>query len=344
MEKLFTATLSAASTDVYLSGGMDELFTMLSQEKRKLLAVADSNTLQFLPAGVDAVEVIPGEEGKTMDTVLSILSEAKRRGFARDDMFVAIGGGVICDITAFAASLYMRGCQLVLAPTTLLAQVDASLGGKTGVDFEGVKNLIGSFYPAKLVYLSMLSLSTLPEPEFKNGLGEVLKHALLAETSELHTFLLEKKDAVLSRDEQALGTMIRLSLEVKRRYIERDPKETQGIRESLNLGHTFAHGLETMGSLSRFSHGEAVAWGVVKALRLSADRDICEGEFAEKGIELFHAYGFDSEYSVDDVTSYLSAISNDKKKRAGKVRFVLMKGQGEPYLLPLDTDEIRSLV
>ncbi len=344
MEKLFTARLSAASSDVYLGNSMDELFDLLSENKKKVLAVVDSNTLPFLPEGIDYVEVTPGEEGKTLLTVVALLHEAKRLAFARDDMFVAIGGGVICDITAFAASLYMRGCQLVLAPTTLLSQVDASLGGKTGVDFEGVKNLVGSFYPASIVYLSTLALASLPDPEFKNGLGEVLKHALLAETSELHTFLTDNQDAIFSREKDALSEMIRLSLDVKRSYIERDPTETKGIRESLNLGHTFAHGLETMGGLSRFSHGEAVAWGVVKALALSVEKGLCSPEFASAGGALFESYGFDQDYAVDDRESYLSAIASDKKKREGKVRFVLMKGQGEPYLLPLDAQEIRDLI
>jgi len=344
MKRLFTATLSEKESQVYQGAAVEQLFEALAHQKSKILAVADANTRHFLPEGIEYVLVEPGEEAKNLETVRAILSHAKDLSFARDDMFVAVGGGVICDITAFAASLYMRGSGLVLAPTTLLSQVDASLGGKTGVDFEGVKNLVGTFYPASLIYLSTEALQVLPDPEFKNGLGEVLKHALLSSSDELYMFLMSNHDQIVERDEKAIGKMIRLSLEVKRSFIERDPKETEGIREALNLGHTFAHGLETMGGFSRFSHGEAVAWGVVRALRLSAERNLCSPQFRAHGEKLFDLYQFDSDIRIDDADAYLAAIGNDKKKRGGLVRFVLLEGQGRPVLVPLDTREIRDLV
>lgn len=344
MKRLFTATLSEKESQVYQGTAVEQLFESLAHQTSKILAIADTNTLQFVPEGVRYVLVEPGEEAKNLDSVKTILSRAKQLSFARDDMFVAVGGGVICDITAFAASLYMRGARLALAPTTLLSQVDASLGGKTGVDFEGVKNLVGSFYPASMIFLSTEALQVLPDPEFKNGLGEVLKHALLSSSDELYWFLMTHHDQIIARDEASIGKMISLSLDVKRSFIERDPKETEGIREALNLGHTFAHGLETMGGLSRFSHGEAVAWGVIKALRLSTERNLCSSQFLAYGEKLFDLYQFDSDMRIDDVDAYLAAISSDKKKRGGLVRFVLLKGQGQPVLVPLDTREIRALV
>ncbi|MBN2859518.1 MAG: 3-dehydroquinate synthase [Sphaerochaetaceae bacterium] len=344
MKRLFTATLSEKESQVFQGTAVEQLFESLAQQQSRILAVADTNTLRFVPEGVAYILVETGEEAKTLDTVSAILSRAKQLSFARDDMFVAVGGGVICDVTAFAASLYMRGARLALAPTTLLSQVDASLGGKTGVDFEGVKNLVGSFYPASMIFLSTETLQVLPDPEFKNGLGEVLKHALLSSDDELYQFLMTHHDQIIARDGEAIGKMIRLSLEVKRSFIERDPKETEGIREALNLGHTFAHGLETMGGLSRFSHGEAVAWGVVRALRLSTERNLCSPQFLDYGKKLFDLYQFDSEFCIDDVDAYLDAIANDKKKRGGLVRFVLLEGQGQPVLVPLDTWEVRALV
>ncbi len=344
MKRLFTATLSDRESQVFQGAAVDQFFEVLASQGSRVLAVADANTLRFVPEGVEHILVEAGEEAKTLDTVSAILSRAKHLSFARDDLFVAVGGGVICDITAFAASLYMRGARLSLVPTTLLSQVDASLGGKTGVDFEGVKNLVGSFYPASMIYLSTETLQVLPDPEFKNGLGEVLKHALLSSDDELYQFLMTHHDQIITRDGEAIEKMIRLSLEVKRSYIERDPKETEGIREALNLGHTFAHGLESMGGLCRFSHGEAVAWGVVRALRLSAERNLCSRQFLSYGERLFDLYQFNSDPGIDDVDAYLGAIASDKKKREGRVRFVLLLGQGQPVLVPLNTREIRDLV
>ncbi len=340
MEKVFTAHLSSRDTDVFIDSSLSTLVEELSGRGKKVLYIVDRNTRGFLPSGLDVLEVTPGEEAKKIETVMDIIGRAKKSGFARDDMFVAVGGGVICDITALAANLYMRGIGLVLAPTTLLSQVDASLGGKTGVDFEDVKNLIGTFYPASIVFLPTEPLRSLSDSEFRNGLGEVLKHALLASTDELTRFLLRNTEKILARDEKVLGEMIRMSLEVKKCYIEADPTESQGIREALNLGHTFAHGLETMGGLSRFSHGEAVAWGVVKSLRLASAKEFCSARFADEGESLFVRFGFESDYPIDDIDSYIAAMNSDKKKRNGKVRFVVMKEQGVPVLLPLDPVEI----
>jgi 3-dehydroquinate synthase len=340
MKHIFDCQLDSKITKVYTSISIAPVLDHLFETNEKKLFIVDEHTKPFLDERCDFVEIAPGEEAKHMDTVLHIIHEAKVRKLGRDDSFIAVGGGVICDITGFVASLYMRGTQLTLIPTTLLAQVDASLGGKTGVDFENIKNFVGQFYPAHRLYLSPDTLTTLSDKEYKNGLGEVLKHALLAEDDSLYTYLMHNKRKIINREVEILQKMIITSLLVKKSYIERDPKETIGIRASLNLGHTFAHALESVGNLRAISHGEAVAWGVVAALKCSVSLQLCSQEFSQKYCELFDAYEFDHTQKVDDIPLFISSLANDKKIREGKIRFVLMKGQGETTLLPLDGEQV----
>ncbi len=340
MKKIFECQLKDVSTTVYISKKIQEVLEEISTTDGKKLFIADENTKHFLKDCENVILLSPGEGAKTLESVEYIISQARMRGFSRDDTFVAVGGGVICDITGFASSLYMRGTGLILIPTTLLSQVDASVGGKTGVDFNNSKNFIGTFYPARNVYISVDTLHSLSHREYKNGLGEVLKHALLDSTLELYNLLISKKYQILNREEDALIEMITSSLRVKIRYIEQDPKEEKGIRDALNLGHTFAHALESVGNLTQFSHGEAVAWGVVKSLSLAESLGHCERSFASTYKDLFDEYEFDVTHSVTDIPLFVSSLNYDKKKREGKVRFIIMKGQGNPLLLPLEKEVI----
>ncbi len=340
MKHIFDCQLESKITKVYSSVSLKKIFDQIFKTNEKKLFIVDCNTKPFLDERCDFIEIAPGEDAKHIDTALTIISEAKKRNFGRDDSFIAIGGGVICDITGFVASIYMRGTSLTLIPTTLLAQVDASLGGKTGVDYENIKNFIGQFYPAQNLYLCAETLTTLPDKEFTNGLGEVLKHALLAEDDSLYTLLASHCDQILDRHLDALEQMIIKSLYVKKSYIERDPKETKGIRDSLNLGHTFGHALESVGNLSTISHGEAVAWGVVCALKCSVAKELISQEYYQKYRSLFEMYHFDLSYKVEDLPLFLSSLNNDKKRRGGELRFVLPKGQGEIALLTMKGEEV----
>lgn len=340
MEKIFDVQLQDSTTIISFSKSITEVLDEISSLPGKKLFIADENTKKFVIGMKHVLLLSPGESAKNIDSVTSIIKEAKVNGFSRDDYFIAVGGGVICDITAFASSIYMRGLNLILIPTTLLSQVDASVGGKTGVDFDNSKNFIGTFYPAKHVYISVDTLTSLPDKEFKNGLGEVLKHALLDSTQEVYHLLISRKDEILKRNESVLVELIRLSLKVKISFIERDPKELKGIRDALNLGHTFAHALESVGNLTYFSHGEAVAWGVVKSLMLGESLGLCDKKFASTYKALFHEYEFDVAMDVEDIPLFLSSLNQDKKIREGKVRFIIMKGQGKPLLLPLEKEVI----
>ena len=346
MERLFSVPLKGgAYTDVYSVKTENEFGECLSGYGSNVLFVADSNTARYLPDGVPSLVLPPGEREKNWSSIDRILSKALSLGLARDSVFIAVGGGVILDMTAFAASVYMRGARVVLVPTTLLSMVDATLGGKTGIDYGGGKNLVGTFYPAEDVIIAPHTLSTLSDKEYRCGLGEVVKHAFLSHDSRLYDFLEKNRDAVLSRSGSVMMDMISLSLEVKIDYITADPEEKKGIRSALNLGHTFGHALEALEGFS-ISHGEGVAWGVVKAFETGRKLGITPPSYAEKALSLISSYGFDTHLSVspESFSSFYSAIGKDKKKKGGVVRFILMKGQGEPVLMPLDESIVREAV
>ena len=344
MQNLFSCTLGQHVTHVAAVDSIDEIVRMHSDIERSVLWVCDTNTRRFLPDDLHAVVLPSGEVSKNWTSIERIVTVAKERGLARDSKFLAVGGGVVCDMTAFAASIYMRGCAVSLVPTTLLAMVDASLGGKTAIDLLGAKNLVGTFYPAKEVFVCAQALGTLGDAEFRNGLGEVLKHAVLCPDDSLATFLSENRMPILQRDAAVLEQMIMASLAVKRHYIERDPTERQGIRDALNLGHTFAHALESVGNLSTWSHGEAVAWGVVRALQAGVAEGITDKKFARQYSRLFGEYGFEIDWKVSDIPAFLAALESDKKKRGSMVRCVLMAGQGQHILRSLDAQLVTELV
>lgn len=345
MNHLYDCNLGTKATSVFRASTVEDILGHLQLHSESRLWVCDTNTFPLLPAALSPVVVVPAGEGaKTWGYLQTILGMAKDANLARDSHFIAFGGGVVCDMTGFAASVYMRGAKLTLVPTTLLSMVDASLGGKTAIDLFNAKNLVGTFYPADELLLCTKLLSTLPKKEYQNGLGEVLKHALLSQDTRLFDFLELYRRQVLNRELDFIEQMVELSLQVKRQYIEQDPKEQFGIRDALNLGHTFAHALETVGNLTLWSHGEAVAWGVVRAIRAGSALKITAPAFAERAETLFCEYGFDTSHQVTDPQAFLMALAHDKKTRKGQVRFVLMEGQGKPVLTPLNFELIEDLI
>lgn len=299
------------------------------------LTVVDSHT-QGLAPWPNPYVLPPGEEQKSLERTVEILSHCARLGLGRDSLMVGAGGGVICDLTAFAASLYMRGCHLILIPTSLLAMVDAAIGGKTGVDFQGWKNLVGTFYPAGEVLLYPSLLQSLPEREYWCGMAEVVKHALL-QPRRLWPFLLRHREAIRRRDPSVLPDLIRLAVEVKIYHVERDFRES-GMRAHLNLGHTFAHALESVTGFQGVKHGEAVAWGLLRALELGLLLGLTPARYVAEVRGLLQDWGYRLRYEGVDPQALWEAMIRDKKKRAGEVRFVLQRGPGKTLVLPLARD------
>ncbi|MDR0596973.1 MAG: 3-dehydroquinate synthase [Treponema sp.] len=283
----------------------------------------------------------PGEAAKSWDSVERILAAACQSGLGRDGLFIGIGGGVVTDLAAFAASIYMRGAQLCLVSTTLLGMIDAAVGGKTGFDLLGIKNLAGTFYPAPWVYLPLEALKTLPPEQWKSGMGELLKTAVLDGSPEaldqakaLMPFIRGVFAGSRSFADNAypvLEEIIGRSVLIKGRIVEADPRESSGGRALLNLGHTFGHALEAAAGLGVLSHGEAVAWGLVRACELGLALGITPEKRARKIKETVAGCGYETAAPhplMKDAALFMRALSGDKKKKAGVPAFVVPNAAG----------------
>lgn len=267
--------------------------------------------------------IAPGEEHKTIETVLSVWDFLIKSGVERGSTVVALGGGITGDLTGFAASAFLRGVAWVNVPTSLLAMVDSSLGGKTGIDLPQAKNMVGAFYPPVLVLADPQLLSTLPVRELRNGLSETLKHGVIADPL-LFDFCSHGLDAVAAQ----LDTVVRQGMAVKLKVIEEDPYE-KGLRQALNLGHTIGHGVE-LASDFRLSHGEAVAIGMVAEARFAEQLGLCSTGLADQIMEALTGLGLPVEIpSVLSLERVTQAMQHDKKRAAGKIRFALPIRIGE---------------
>lgn len=275
---------------------------------------------------VSTVQLPDGESFKTPATMQLVIDELVRTGANRDVTVIALGGGVVGDIAGFAAACYMRGVAFVQVPTTLLAQVDSSVGGKTGVNHPGGKNLIGAFHQPRLVLIDTETLSTLPEREFSAGMAEVIKHAAMADVAYFE-WLEQHLPALLQRDPELLATAIRRSCEIKAKIVAEDEHEA-GKRALLNFGHTFGHAIENSLGYGEWLHGEAVAVGMLMAARLS---EISEAEH-ERLRQLLAAAGLPVEPPPIGSRKLRQAMNLDKKASANKLRFVLLKSLGDAFV------------
>ena len=268
--------------------------------------------------------IIPGgEENKNLELATLMWRELVECRADRDTFVLGIGGGVVCDLVGWVASTFMRGVRFGLVPTTLLAQVDASIGGKCGVNLEGYKNMVGTFAPAEFVLCDAGLLSSLPDREFRAGVAEMIKAAIigdveLLELFENHTFDELRGDATL------LAKMVERAVAVKCAIVSRDPYE-KGERRLLNLGHTWAHAIESL--TSDYTHGEAVAVGLVSASKRACEEGLLGGEDAERICRVVARYGLPTKVDFSD-EELAEAMAHDKKCAEGKVRFVLPTGIG----------------
>jgi len=294
----------------------------------KSLLICDTNTFRFVDKirgkrDIPVCTLEPGESHKDWQSVEKILRFAGDSQIGRDGIFIGIGGGVITDLSAFAASIYMRGCALALISTTLLGMVDASVGGKTGFDLFGIKNLAGTFYPAAHVYIPLESLASLPPAEWKSGISELIKTAILEGDEFLA--LVEGLNGGFTVMTKAIAPCIDRAVLFKGRIVEEDPFEKGNRRMLLNLGHTFGHALEAAAGLGRISHGEAVAWGIARACELGLALGICPPHRAERIMKLLGAFDYETAapHPFADETELIRALGSDKKKRGGKLIFIV---------------------
>ena len=305
---------------------------------RNVLFAADSNTRAWQRPVLDLIEksamhlecfTFPaGEASKTIDTVLRMIEQASRANFGRDALFIAFGGGVCGDMTGFAAAIYMRGIPFIQIPTSLLAMVDSSIGGKTAVDTVFGKNLIGAFHQPLAVYIDTDFLKTLPERQFRNGMAEIIKAGVLG-APELYRMLEQTSMEKLRADRTLLETAVFQACDLKRRIVEQDECETHNsIRVRLNYGHTFGHAVELLSGFS-LNHGESVAIGMDMAAQYAFEEGLCSREFLLSQRGLLQRYGFDlnagNGLSPEEI---LRAMFHDKKNRHGKIRVILPESVG----------------
>jgi len=275
---------------------------------------------------VDSIELPDGEKYKTVETVGRILDRLVEIGANRDTTLIALGGGVVGDITGFAAACYMRGVDFVQVPTTLLAQVDSSVGGKTGVNHPKGKNLIGAFHQPRIVLIDTDTLKRLPDRELKAGLAEVIKYGAITD-AEFFTWLEENIEALIARDPEALGHAIQRSCELKADVVADDEREA-GRRAILNFGHTFGHAIEHCQGYGEWLHGEAVAVGMIMAAKLS-NMDLAD---FERLCKLIERAGLPVAPPPIAGSDFLAAMAMDKKVLQKQLRFVLLKALGNAYV------------
>ena len=277
-----------------------------------------------------------GEQSKTLDTVRDAYTFLIKEEFDRKDLLIALGGGVVGDLTGFTAATYLRGVDFVQNPTTLLAQADSSIGGKTGVDFDGYKNMVGAFYMPKLVYMNVSVLKTLEERQFFSGFAEIMKHGLIKDSA-FYEWLLDNLYEICDRSPDVLEEMVVRSSSVKKMVVEKDPTE-KGDRALLNFGHTIGHAIEKAKNFELY-HGECVALGCVAAAYISWKHELLSMEEYYEIRDMF--VPFHLPISIDSINpeEIVRLTRSDKKMEAGTIKFVLLKKVGKAVIDRTVTEE-----
>jgi shikimate kinase / 3-dehydroquinate synthase len=341
---LWGRRLKATQRGSLVIGGVGALSTLAVRTKvvreagRRLFIITDRNVavawgervaaMADLSFEADALVIEAGEASKSLANLGACWNWLAERRARRDDVVVALGGGVVGDLAGFAAATYQRGVELWQVPTTLLAQVDSSVGGKTAIDLAAGKNLVGAFYQPDLVVADPCTLTTLSEADFVGGLGEVVKHALLISPDAL-TRLETAAPALAARDLSTIGAVVKESVDFKARIVQQDEREL-GVRAVLNLGHTVGHAIEVVEGYGHMSHGAAVALGLQVALAVSEDRLGLDPTVRERVALLCGVLGLPTRVPLPPVEQLLGAAGRDKKVRAGSSGFVALRALGEP--------------
>ena len=305
----------------------------------KICIVTDSNVAALYLEEVKAVLsqccskisvfIFPaGEENKNLNTVKELYEHLIREHFDRKDMLAALGGGVTGDLCGFAAATYLRGIDFIQIPTTLLSQVDSSIGGKTGVDFDAYKNMVGAFHMPRLVYTNLEALLTLPKEQFSSGMGEVIKHGLIRDKA-YYQWLKDNHDAIMARDLSVCREMVFWSNEIKKAVVEKDPTE-QGERAYLNFGHTLGHAVEKLKDFSLL-HGHCVGLGCVAAARICRLKGLLTWQEEMDIRETMERFGIPVTVNGLSWDAVYQATKSDKKMDSGSVKFILLKKIGEAY-------------
>ena len=336
--------------DIVFTDSFDLLLDELQAfdvENKKVALITDSNTaglfgntLKELLGGhcrQVLLHTFPaGESNKTLDTVKDIYKALIGAKFDRKDLLVAVGGGVVGDVTGYTAATYLRGVDFIQIPTTLIAQSDSSIGGKTGVDFDGYKNMVGAFYMPKLVYMNVATLKELDDRQFYAGFAEVMKHGLIKDAI-FYEWLLENMYEIHDRDPAVLEEMVMRSCSVKKLVVEKDPKE-QGDRALLNFGHTIGHAIEKAMNFEMV-HGECIALGMVAAAYISWKHNWLSMEEYYEVRDMFVPFNLPISIDSIDPEEILRLTKSDKKVEGNQIKFVLLKKIGKAVIDRTVSDE-----
>ena len=310
--------------------------------------IADSNTAPIAKSAKNFCTDIPlviieaGEENKNFTSLEFILKTALDAGLSRNSVFIGVGGGLVCDLTAFAASVYMRGAKCKLVPTSLLAMADAAIGGKTAINFAGYKNMVGTFFKADEVYISPKVLKSLSEAEYLSGMFEIFKMGLLY-SKDIYQAFKTQKENILARDEGLCLELVKKAVEAKAQVVSRDFDE-KNERAFLNLGHTFGHALESVLNFSKISHGEAVAWGISKAMLLGKKLGLTDSSYADEVCAVIHSYSRIDVPLLYDKEKVLLTMKKDKKNIDAKIRLILQKNICETFIYEASEKDIKDVL
>lgn len=352
-----TLKVQISDNKEYLIDISDSGFEKLNQEvyeltknQKRLVVMSKkvyklySNDLNFSD---DEIFIFPdGEKEKNYKNYLKIIEKAFSMGLTRSDVIIAVGGGVVGDIAGFAASTYMRGIDFIQIPTTLLAAVDSSVGGKTAIDLPNAKNIVGTFYQPKKVLININFFYTLDKKQYMSGLGEVLKYAFIEESCKysvplyLYEFLTLSCEKILQREPLTLIRLIEYCLNLKIAVVNEDEKEG-GLRKVLNFGHTFGHALETITKYKKYTHGEAVVYGMFFIIDWAYKKEYINYSYYRLSLDLLEKYGFkplDAYYPEDKL---IDIMKKDKKANSNKITFIIPSGKKqvkEIKLTPIDVE------
>jgi 3-dehydroquinate synthase len=314
--------LATIGSELAAIAGKHRAFVITSPEIHRLHG---ASLLSGLPSDTPVLTIPAGEQYKRLATLETLADQLADHGADRDAVLVAFGGGVLGDMTGFLAAMYMRGIRYIGVPTTALAQIDSSVGGKTGVNLAVGKNLIGAFHHPLAVYADTSTLATLPAAELRAGLQEAVKAGIIRDGA-LFDFMDAQSGAILSGDQKALTHVIAASVRVKAEVVSQDEKEN-GVRMLLNLGHTLGHAIESATGYKQLLHGEAIAWGMIAAISIAADRSVISAADAARMNRVIRTYGPLKPFTAD-AAELVALTAKDKKNRSGTRSFVLPTGIG----------------
>lgn len=334
---IITKDFASLNSELETIGLTNKKVCIITDDKVKQLYADElSNLLKECECEVFLFHIPEGEASKTLDSAQKIYEFLILNKFTRKDFLVALGGGVVGDLTGFVAATYLRGVDYIQVPTTLLAQNDSSIGGKVGVDFDGYKNMVGAFKMPRLVYTNLSTLQTLDERQFFAGFAEVMKHGLIKD-AKFYTWLIENMYEICEKDMTVLEELVLRSNNIKKAIVEKDPTE-QGERALLNLGHTIGHAIEKYKNFELY-HGECVTLGIVCAAFISWKKDMISMDEYYEIRDMFVPFYLPISIDNIDPEAILALTKSDKKAENGSIKFVLLSRIGRAVIDTTVTDE-----